>query len=787
VKIRFVSFLLVVAMHVSAAPEIVCAYHVPHVPPFPLQPESNAAVNKAKNRRDLGGRLHIGVRNIDGQPRTVQDLRWAGKSLAEHQADYGLIWHRLAPAAVPPGGESELSLCLRQRLREKVELTITWDDGSQGTCSIAPEPPSLSFQGIAFARGRKRAWLYVQAGAGELSLTRNGRPQAVRTLNARPVDGIRVLQAEFEAPVARGSVQAFRLRSAAGEQCVAAIRAFDQLSIFGSYGGARYERFADNGLSGYASFGKVGKDALDGAAAMGIRSALTVGKTPPAATIGHPGLYAYILMDEPDCKDYGVKDRPMNVRLGAHAPQMLDYVAGCRAADPVTPTLLTVDLTFTPGNYFVYGPIADIVNPDCYAITVGWPIRVTRNYTGVLRAACAPRPFTFTYQSSWEEFAKTDKPYVGAAEVRAKGWDVFRDKSRTRGLGRAPSVEEIRLGMLYAIGSGAKGLFGYIDATEICGSLMFHGSEDLPEVWRTVGEMSRRLRAVGSLIEVSHPVAHARTTRGKTWLRTLLVGDSAALVVAVNEDYDSVAKGFAIRPAKGMPFGFADLPWLQAHAVGRVEPDGIKPLASRRQGGGLAWTDDVHDGAVYVVVANSRALVAMHRQATATAVAQVQGIAKAKAMRDRRAQVEAAKVKALFALPAERRLRGTPVAGYGWADKGFWNPLAEKNNAIDFWEKMGTKPLGAAWLAKVSGKGTQDFCWQGRLYGGKVSLQVANAAGEMLLERELRDVRQSRLRREKVTFPAPGTYRIAVVVQPDKPHEHGGRIALAAFLAPNEK
>jgi hypothetical protein len=774
-------------MHASAAPEIVCAYHVPHVPPFPLQAESNAAVNKAKNTRDLGGRLHIGVRNSDAQLRALRDLRWAGKSLAEHQAEYGLIWHRLEPAAVPPGGEAELTLCLRQRLREKTALTITWDDGAQSTCSIVPEAPALSFQGIAFARGRKQAWLYVHAGAGELSLTRNGLPQRVRVLNAEPVDGIRVLQAEFEVPVERGSVQAFRLRSAAGEQCVAAIRAFDQLSIFGSYGGARYERFADNGLSGYASFGKVGKDALDGAAAMGIRSALTVGKTPPPATIGHPGLYAYILMDEPDCKDYGVKDRPMKVRLGAHAPQMLDYVASCRAADPVTPTLLTVDLTFTPGNYFVYGPIADIVNPDCYAITVGWPIRVTRNYTGVLRAACAPRPFTFTYQSSWEEFAKADKSYVGAAEVRAKGWDAFRDKSRTRGLGRAPSVEEIRLGMLYAVGSGAKGLFGYIDATEICGSLMFHGSEDLPEVWRTVGEMSRRLRSVGPLIEVSHPVAHARTTRAKTWLRTLLVGDSAALVVAVNEDYDSVSKGFAIRPAEGMPFGFADLPWLQANAVGRVEPDGIKPLACRRQGDGLAWTDDVHDGAVYVVAANDGALGTMDRQAKATAVAQVQGIAKAKAMRDRRAQVEAEKVKALLALPAEGRLRGTPVTGYGWSDKGFWNPWNEKLNTVDFWEKKGTKPLGVAWTAKVLAKSTQDFCWQGRLYGGKVSLQVTDAAGKVLLDRALRDVRHARLRREEVTFPAPGTYGIAVVVQPDKPHEHGGRIAVAAFLAPSEK
>jgi len=30
------------------------------------------------------------------------------------------------------------------------------------------------------------------------------------------------------------------------------------------------------------------------------------------------------------------------------------------------PRLLTIDMTFKPANYFIYGPIPDVCNVDCY-------------------------------------------------------------------------------------------------------------------------------------------------------------------------------------------------------------------------------------------------------------------------------------------------------------------------------------------------------------------------------------------------------------------------------------
>lgn len=69
-----------------------------------------------------------------------------------------------------------------------------------------------------------------------------------------------------------------------------------------------------------------------------------------------------------------------------------------------------MDLTFTPRNYFVYGPMPDIVNPDCYPIVIGWSVRAVRDKLSLAKRGSAPRFLTYTYQNMWEEWAHKDTP-----------------------------------------------------------------------------------------------------------------------------------------------------------------------------------------------------------------------------------------------------------------------------------------------------------------------------------------------------------------------------------------
>ena len=773
---------------------IVEALQRPFRQTLPLQAEGNAAINKAKaETKDLGAMVMLSLRHDGKKPLSVAEVRWNREGLAEHAAAYDLIWWRTQPDPMPPNREAILSLCLRQRLRAETKITVRLDDGQEATIVLRPEAPALHIEALTFEPSLHRAWIYAAIPAGDdptsLTIHVDGKLMNADACRWYPLPrgtGMILGRLTFPESLSRGSVHVFRLGDGR-EGDIAALRAFSRWSVFGTYGSADFERLAFNGLNGYNSFGKLQRPALDEAASLGIRCAIMTGPKPPDTGADHAGLYAYVLTDEPDCKDYAAKDRPMNRRIGAHAPQMLEFAAACRRKDPSTPTMLTLDLTFTPANYFVYGRIADVANPDCYPVTLGWPIRIVRNYLDTVRRACAPCPFVYTYQGSWEEYAKKSKRrYVGGAELRTKGWDAFRDPDKVRGFGRPPHPDEVAITMLYGLGCGAKGLFSYIDSSELSGTVMFHGSEDLPEIWDMVGRMSRRFRCVAPLLDISSPVSLASTRRKNIWVRTLLCGDQAALVIAVNENFSCDKHGFRVQATPEVSFDLPLLSRASSWQISRVDDTTPTVLESRADHGVLTWKDTLRTGALYLAssAAVRTGLVERYRRlesSTATAIV-VRRRAMLKAERDRRMLVAD-----LLDQPPESRLVGQAVNGYGVTDKAFWNPNRETYNGIDFWERKGTKILGVQWSCSIRPEQVGiplRFFWQGRLYGGAVAWRVRTAEGMVLAEAVVADAGTLTIREHALVFPEPGTYVISVTVRPQEAREHGGRIGRVAFLLP---
>jgi hypothetical protein len=217
-----------------------------------------------------------------------------------------------------------------------------------------------------------------------------------------------------------------------------------------------------------------------------------------------------------------------------------------------------------------------------------------------MKRASSPQPFFATYQSEWEEVVVENK---SNADSDIPNYVV--DKSKTRGFSRAPSPEEIRIPMHYAIGAGAHGLFAFMSSTEFAG-VYIHGSLDMPEIWRAVTNTSRALRVVAPLVQISHPTDWCKSGNSSLWMKTLLCGEKVALVVAVNEACKSENDSFVSSPVMNASFSFTDLPWLIASKVYKLGDGRLGKVVSTKQGKILNWSEaSIADGDVYLVCADS--------------------------------------------------------------------------------------------------------------------------------------------------------------------------------------
>ncbi|MBN1437454.1 MAG: hypothetical protein JW936_10305 [Sedimentisphaerales bacterium] len=559
-----------------------------------------------------GSMVYFYLHNDSAEPVSLDNIRWDGGDLQTYSDSYQLIWHRLMPDPIAPGGQAEISLCLRSALTEPTDFVISMTNGTEISAVVNPVPRDFRIQTLRFNSNLDTAYLYIQRKQADAALPEiiflNGARlgNELTWLNDEYTNDLRVAEVTFDQPLQRGTIQTFMVASADGTIIDATtIRAFGDRAIFGTYGFGDLQRYADNGVNGFNSFVQTSGAALDQAQQLRLRILSMTGGNPNADTIGHPAIYAFGLTEEPDCQDFSAYDRPMHLRIGANAPSVVQMEANCRVADPLSATALTVDLTFTPYNYFIYAPIVDIPNPDCYPISNAWPISETVPFATTMAQTAAPNPFTFTYQGSWEEFAIPQDHWIGPDELREGGFERYRDPCRVRGMGRKPVPSEVRISMLYAVGCGATGLWSYIDSSEAGGVLLFHGSDVLPEIWDVIGRTSRELTSIASLISVAHAATWAASDTDTIWIRTLLAGRDGAVVIAVNDDYSCTPAGFEQNPANNVAFQFDDLPWLRPQMVYRVAADQLVPVPAQRNNNQLNWTDNLGDAEIYLILSDA--------------------------------------------------------------------------------------------------------------------------------------------------------------------------------------
>ena len=222
--------------------------------------------------------------------------------------------------------------------------------------------------------------------------------------------GICPVEIRLAKPLQYGSYHVVKLVTRSGAVAACQQRAYDGFVPLGSYCYETVEYYARNGLNWYNNFSITSKSTADFQAMLGMRGVSITGPNPPPAhLVGHPGVFAHCLQDEPDCSDYSADAWPIAERIGYNAPEMERRAALCRSTDPRTPTFLTIDQTYKPANYYVYGQLADVTNHDSYPLTLGWPARAIIGNLDTAFAAIMPHPMFFTYQGVYEKNPDPEK------------------------------------------------------------------------------------------------------------------------------------------------------------------------------------------------------------------------------------------------------------------------------------------------------------------------------------------------------------------------------------------
>ena len=629
------------------------------------------------------GYLYAYVRNDGDTPVSPSAFSLDGRPLEELREEFSVIWWRVLPDPVPAGGLAEVMVRLRAPLTKPTTLKVEFGAEAFET-QIAPEPPPVRIETIGFAPDASEVFLVAEAldqqphRLSKVLLDGRDVSKRARMLAPQFATGISPVRLSLAEPLELGSYHVYQVEFDDGRSVACCVRTYDGWVPLGTYGYSTFDEYARNGLNGHNNFGRFTKGQLDTHATLLMRGVNIVGDAGPSDyMVGHAGLFANCLQDEPDCADYNVKEVPAGLRVGYHAMEMEARCRKCREADPIKPTFLTLDMTYKPANWFIYGPVADITNADCYPLAIGADITQVREVVETARRSAGPHPLMFTFES-W--FPEPDDP----ADLEKRRFP------------RPPTAEEVRLSVHYALGEGARGLYSYIHCTERMGKSTFHGAVDYPDLWREIGRCYRAVDAVAPLVSLAHPTHLATASDENAWVRTLVCGPEALLLVCANDNFTQERTAFRYQALEDVALTLPKAPWLRPEAAWLVTEDGFEPLAMEDGSVRLSRLEVAELVLVAADPALAERLWQRHRELE-------RDRAEALLRQWRRQQDSAArKAHALRRLAgefSEYAVVGTAIGAYGAQDDGYWNPADEGHWVFEFGknEPEDAPDMGAEW------------------------------------------------------------------------------------------
>lgn len=579
--------------------------------------DSSQADSQAANEK-LGGSLHVYLRNTGAGPMQIQDVLLDGISLKQAiaysdqrkfkkvafaaslffsklpQADRDRlvsmgepIWWKADPSTIKPGETAEVVVRLRRVPRDSpIKLAVASTAGaSEAAIPTGVAKPRI--ESIGFPAGLDRVCAYFSspiAGNAPVKVLMDGEDVTGRCIvGSDPKLGISPVVVRLSFPVERGSFHCFQGIYADGSKATAGIRAYDDELGYGLWGARPggedeldigREHVRDMGLhninvqmpilgSGAVAKFMTTDEGRRLMARLGIRRILDEPEKSDQR-------FAFYLADEPDTADFKVQGVPAQSKVGCLGQGLLKRADDLRAADPLTPSMVNVNMTFKPHNWHIYGQLPDYFAADPYyqtrlaqaywnkpdTIPVYSKCTFVHAVASVCNSACSPRPLHIMLNS-----------------VRSqKGDKVFRWGTR----------EEKRIELYYALAAGAKQISYWwflpikpgADGANGCGA-------DHPQaraLWNEIGLLGAEVRTAGPIITTGCPAALDVRAPEKLWVRTLIAGTDTAVILCVNDDYTNDQNGTSIRPVGNAEVSVALPAWLEAKSVFEIDLHGVQDV-----------------------------------------------------------------------------------------------------------------------------------------------------------------------------------------------------------------
>ncbi len=571
---------------------------------------------------ELGGSIHVYVRNTSPQPVTIEDVTLSGVSLKEAlvYSDQRLrkkfasisfsklekpeldrllacgepVWWRADPAPIPAGGTAEVIVRLRRHPQVSAVPVGLIAGGPALKAEVRPRLGQARFRSISFDAGLKTAYLFIETnklGAPRTILldgkdvTAQSRIQHDANLDLTPVT------VNLPSALTDCSFHVVQARLADGSLVSAGARAWAEEFVYGMFGG-RPGKDGDTALARAYIDDITSHNINVQMPQMGSAAVQTFLKTDEGRAycrerglrmiVMNPGTWGvrdpliYYVHDEPDCGDYKMEGVPENRKIGGMGQWCIEHARELRAADPDVPQMINVDSTYKPQNWYTYGQLADVFATDPYfqaRLADAYSRRPDRIplYTkatylyavaSVAESACAPRPL-HVFLDATARTEKTNRPF------------------------RIATPEEKRIELYYALAAGTKGLsyWWYTPGGKASGVGSADRDPAAAALWREIGRLGAEVRTAGPLLLRSCPIELPVTSSAKSlWVRCL-ASDDVIVLLLVNDDYETGEKGTTCRPLDNVSCRVKLPAWLSPGPTFEITSNGIRNVRTSGSGG----------------------------------------------------------------------------------------------------------------------------------------------------------------------------------------------------------
>ncbi len=465
------------------------------------------------------GSLHVILRSESGQAQTVRLAAVDGSPIAEiattPQRVGRVVWYWVEPARVEPNGWTECIVRLRSVPERDVRLTFETGPGKQFDVTVPAEPPRVRIESVSFSPAVDRAYVYLRALDGAAlksgAIAVDGQKAEKPLWTPGPErSGLVLAEVALQPKWEYGSFHLIEVDVPGEPHLAFPVRAWDSYFSIGLFGPVDKQSAEDTKAHGFNAQYWSSDPILNEVGLNYIPQ--TIGEGGRPRTMSQTGALFLYNLDEPDGHDVGAaKDLPYMDRLGVSANlQVIPYIMDQRSKWPSVPNMLLVDNTYKPLNWYVYGQIADIYSNDPYVPLAGEQIERVPFSLSASRDACAPHPLVGVI---WATAGTNHK------------WGR-----------RFPTLEEERMMAFYALGCGVKGIGYFADYEQNGDQEGLKAVSDNKPLWEEIKRINADIQVLSPYLSIGCPIPWSGDTE-KAWVRALMCGRDAMVVVAVNKGH----------------------------------------------------------------------------------------------------------------------------------------------------------------------------------------------------------------------------------------------------------